>query len=322
RMNILEYSDPAGNIFIDNCPDCGGFWFDRGELASLRRSFEKNLKKGRVFKRPVHLAEESDVLEHYHSFDASAEAAHADAGAAIYIVSLIFGVPFELYNPRRYFPHFLTLLVFLNVLIFSYSAGLQIEELSEFYHRWGMIPVEFVSNPFSLISYSFIHGGVMHVLPNMYFLWVFGDNVYDIFRARGVWKGLAWFVFYYVVVSVLAGLFHAFVAIFSGTILTSPLIGASGVTSAILGSYMRLFPKSVIYQVFLFIPIRLRASRYIILWFLLNIFMAVTEFTACEISWQAHIGGFIAGYVLIDRFISVRPEEIEIDIVEGQNRPS
>jgi rhomboid family protein len=146
----------------------------------------------------------------------------------------------------------------------------------------------FVPEWMTLATSLFLHGSAFHVLGNMLFLWVFGDNVED---AMGHFRFLAFFL----LCGSLAGLVHAFVNPASGR----PLIGASGGVSGVVAAYLILYPRVRVWALFLNgIPLKLPAMVAIGFWFLLQLVSAL--FGGDEaVGWFAHLGGFVSGAILI-----------------------
>ncbi len=163
---------------------------------------------------------------------------------------------------------------------------------------WGVVPGEItgtmapalgydpVPEPFTLISYQFLHGSWWHLISNMLFLWVFADNIEDAY-------GHFAFALLYLFCGVVAALVHVMVLPFSG----APLVGASGAVSGVLGAYLVLFPKARVWVLLAArIPLRIGALWVLGGWFGLQVFSWwMTRNTDSEIAWGAHIGGFIAG---------------------------
>ncbi|MBK6596741.1 MAG: rhomboid family intramembrane serine protease [Proteobacteria bacterium] len=156
----------------------------------------------------------------------------------------------------------------------------------------------------TLLTSMFLHGGFLHLAGNMLFLWVFGNNIEDS-------MGHARFVLFYLVCGIAAALVQAFLDPAS----VLPMVGASGAISGVLGAYMLLYPRA---RVLLGLPIgffivqlgRFPAVWVLALWFLLQLVMGVFSANAVTtageakggVAWGAHIGGFIAGMVLIPFF--------------------
>ncbi|MEP9354178.1 rhomboid family intramembrane serine protease [Xanthobacter sp. KR7-65] len=140
----------------------------------------------------------------------------------------------------------------------------------------------------SLVTYMFLHGGWLHLLGNMAFLWVFADNVED---AMGHWRFLA----FYLLCGIAAGLAH--VAADPGS--EVPLVGASGAVAGVISAYLVLHPNIRLWALVLMkIPLRVPAAWVIGAWFALQIWQIATSADQ-ETAWWAHVGGFLAGAVLV-----------------------
>jgi membrane associated rhomboid family serine protease len=143
----------------------------------------------------------------------------------------------------------------------------------------------------TLFSYMFFHGDVMHLLGNMLFLWVFGDNVED---ALGHLRYLV----FYLACGVAAGLMHALVLPDS----QDALIGASGAVSGVISAYLMLHPRVGVWVLALkFIPLKITAAWVLALWILFQIAMVLFPGSADPgpTAWWAHIGGLMSGAALI-----------------------
>ena len=142
--------------------------------------------------------------------------------------------------------------------------------------------------PLTAVTYSFLHADWWHLAGNMLFIWVFGDNVED---AMGHIK----YALFYLICAVAGAFFHALV--FPASV--SPLIGASAAAAGIVAAYLMLHPRARVWVlVMMRIPIRLTALWVLGAWIVFQIFMFVT-FTGEGVSWAAHIGGIMAGALLI-----------------------
>jgi len=141
---------------------------------------------------------------------------------------------------------------------------------------------------FTLVTYMFLHGGWIHLLGNMLFLWVFGDNIED---AMGHLR----FIMFYLMCGIFAGLLHAWMSPRSDL----PLIGASGAVAGIIAAYVILHPKVKIWVLALWrIPIKLTASWALGFWIAAQFANLLVE-SEENVAWWAHIGGLAAGAVLI-----------------------
>jgi rhomboid family protein len=155
---------------------------------------------------------------------------------------------------------------------------------------------------FTLLTSMFLHGGLGHLLGNMLYLWIFGDNVENKL-------GHVRYLGFYLLTGVLAGLAHVFSTYFFGQNPLIPSLGASGAISAVLGGYILLFPTRGIKVWFLLFIVSIPAIIVVGLWFVfqvLNGLGALGGEEAGGVAYAAHIGGFIAGLLLIKSFISKR----------------
>ena len=172
-----------------------------------------------------------------------------------------------------------------------------------FIMKFGLIPAEthlFTESAYRFVSNMFLHGGWGHFLGNMWILYIFGDNVED---RLGSFR----YLLFYLVTGILASMTHYFLYINSPV----PAIGASGAISGIMAAYMFLFPKSRILSlvpVFI-IPLLLPipAFIYIGIWFIGQVFNGTYSLllssSATGIAFWAHIGGFLAGWLIYRRFL-------------------
>lgn len=153
----------------------------------------------------------------------------------------------------------------------------------------------------TLITSMFLHGGVAHLLGNMLYLWICGDNVEDAL-------GHVNYLLFYLVCGVLAGLAHVFATQFLGQDTLTPCLGASGAISGVLAGYMLLFPrKRIHFWIFFIFTISLPAVLAVGLWFVFQVIDGLGVLggdQAGGIAYAAHIGGFIAGLLLVKRFMS------------------
>lgn len=144
----------------------------------------------------------------------------------------------------------------------------------------------------TLVTAAFLHGGWMHLITNMLYLWVFGDNVED---AMGHWRFLA----FYLICGLAAGLAH--IASDPGS--TVPTLGASGAISGVLGAYLILHPKSRVLVPVIVIPLYLPAWVLLFFWIGFQVWSAASSGpVGGGIAWWEHIGGFVAGALLVVPF--------------------
>jgi membrane associated rhomboid family serine protease len=219
--------------------------------------------------------------------------------------------PFRDDNPTRITPAVTVTLIAANVLVFLYQFSLQGRAGEAFIYAFGMIPavlfggaqlppdIAVLPGWATVFSSMFLHGGIMHIAGNMLFLWVFGNNVEDA-------MGHGRFIAFYLLCGVAAALAQGF----SDTASEIPMIGASGAISGVLGAYLVLHPRAQVHSLlFLGIFIRviaLPAMAVLGIWFGLQLLQATLFRAEGEggVAFLAHIGGFIAGAVLVPLFRS------------------
>ncbi len=195
------------------------------------------------------------------------------------------------------YPIFSYTFLIINVLVFIYQTSLTNEDLGLFYQTYSTIPQYILEGHHygTLISSMFLHGGWMHLLGNMLFLWVFADNIEATI-------GNFPFLLFYLVGGVLASLAHVFFNVDS----VIPSLGASGAISAVLGAYLVMFPKSKIkVLIFLFIilqRITMSALAFLGIWIAIQVFSTLQTFgTDVEgggTAWFAHLGGLLFGLMM------------------------
>ncbi len=187
------------------------------------------------------------------------------------------------------------LLIIVNVVVFLYESMLDPYSLNHFIESYGLVPASFHIS--SLFTSMFLHGGWMHVLGNVWFLWIFGDNVEDVL-------GHGKFLMFYLLSGVAAAAGQALVNPASEV----PMVGASGAIAGVMGAYIVKFPHARILTlvfIFLFITtVEVPAVLMLAYWFIIQLFSGVgsiarTEATQGGVAFFAHIGGFIAGMALI-----------------------
>jgi membrane associated rhomboid family serine protease len=188
-----------------------------------------------------------------------------------------------------------TALIVINLLVFLFEFSLDPQYRNLFIGTYGMVPDEFSFR--TLLTSMFLHGGWMHVLGNMWFLWIFGDNIEDTL-------GHAKYLLFYLACGIAAGLSQVLVDPNSRV----PTVGASGAIAGVMGAYMVKFPQSRIRTlifIFLFITtVDVPAWLMLIYWFFIQFFSGFGTIASHVsqgggVAYMAHVGGFIAGVVLI-----------------------
>lgn len=152
----------------------------------------------------------------------------------------------------------------------------------------------------TLLTSMFMHGGIAHIAGNMLFLWIFGDNLENV-------MGHKKYLFFYLICGVLAGLAHVLSSAWLNQSTLVPSLGASGAISGVLAGYMLSFPRRRVHVWFLFSILSLPAFLVVGLWFVFQLIngmgMLGGEEAAGGVAYAAHIGGFIAGLLLVKFFV-------------------
>ncbi len=186
-------------------------------------------------------------------------------------------------------------IIILNILIFLFQVSLGDWGNTQLVAEYGLIPARWHFS--NIITSMFMHGGWMHVLGNMWFLWIFGDNIEDI-------MGHAKYLAFYILCGVAAALAHVFFNPGSNI----PTVGASGAIAGVMGAYIVKFPRSrIITLVFIFFFIttfEIPAVVMLAYWFIIQLFSGVGSIAYSHVSeqgvaWFAHVGGFLAGILLV-----------------------
>ena len=209
-------------------------------------------------------------------------------------------IPLKDINATRNFPFVNVMLISANVLVFFYQITLSPHAAKAFLLANATIPARipaFLAGHapasmalFPLFSSMFLHGGLMHLLGNMLFLYIFGDNVEDAFGHIG-------YLFFYLLCGIGSGLIHVAFNWGSGI----PALGASGAISGVMGAYAVMFPKHQILTFFLIFLIPVPAILILGYWFVLQFVAGINGLgmaTAGGVAWWAHIGGFLMGVVI------------------------
>ena len=209
-------------------------------------------------------------------------------------------IPLKDTTPARTTPFVNFALILANVVVFFYQASLPARAEQAFVMANATIPVHvehflaghasFQAALLPLFTSMFLHGGLMHLLGNMLFLWIFGDNVEEYFGHVG-------YLFFYLVCGVGSGLVHVLFNLSSRL----PAIGASGAISGVMGAYILLFPRHRILTFFFIFVIPVPAFLILGYWFVLQFLAGIGTLggrASGGVAWWAHIGGFLLGLAI------------------------
>jgi membrane associated rhomboid family serine protease len=215
-------------------------------------------------------------------------------------------IPLRDSNPSSSPPVVTVALIALNLIIWFYQVSLG-RSVDQFVIEYGLIPLRFAMSyrldggvldnaVVPLFSSIFMHGGWLHVIGNMWFLWIFGDNVEDRL-------GHVRFLVFYLICGIGASIAH----ILFNPASRIPTIGASGAISGVLGAYLVSFPYARIHTLFIiffFIRfIEIPAFLFLIVWFLFQFLSGASQIGAYQdtggVAYWAHMGGFVIGVILV-----------------------
>ena len=215
-------------------------------------------------------------------------------------------IPLRDINPTERFAVITFCLILLNSAVFVFQLTLGERAGQLFVEAFALVPARLFASPSvtgaaipvtaTLVTSMFLHGGFLHIAGNMLYLWIFGNNVEDA-------TGRIRFIFFYLLCGILAAYAHAYMNFSSVT----PMIGASGAISGVLGAYLLLYPRArVITLVFFGFYVRtveMPAMFVLGFWFVLQFLSAlVSSGGSGGVAWYAHVVGFIAGMLLIGLF--------------------
>jgi membrane associated rhomboid family serine protease len=202
----------------------------------------------------------------------------------------------------RRFPLVNLLLIGVNALVFIYELTLSPAGLDRLTRTWGLVPGQLTAQPLAvgvtIFTSMFLHGGWLHIISNMWVLFIFGDNVEDR-------MGHARYLVFYLLGGIAAALMETFIRPHSN----APMIGASGAIAGVLGAYLVLYPlarvASLVPILFIFTIIEIPAVIFLLFWLVLQLFsgwLALGGSSGSGIAWWAHVGGFAFGMVTVGLF--------------------
>lgn len=215
-------------------------------------------------------------------------------------------IPLRDAHPSRSVPLVTLALIVLNCVVFFYELALPPAGLRQLVFTFGMVPAKVAALPTNpdvslgdatvpFLTSMFLHGGWLHLIGNMWFLWIFGDNVED-------YLGHLRFLLFYLLCGLAAAVAHL-VFNWNSTI---PTLGASGAIAGVLGAYLLLFPGArilTLVPVFFIWLIELPAYVILLYWFALQLLQGTASLAQSPagggVAWWAHVGGFVTGLVLV-----------------------
>ena len=209
--------------------------------------------------------------------------------------------PYKDDNPRILFPFVTYTIIGINSLVFIYQyLILPPESLGHIISTYALTPA--APSVITVFTSMFMHGGLMHIIFNMWFLWIFGDNIESVLGHKR-----------YVLFYLLCGVGAALAQIQINTGSQIPMVGASGAIAGVLGAYLIRFPRATVHVLVILIIfitfIRVPAMVVIGIWFLSNLTAGLGTLGIEETggtAWFAHLGGFVSGVVLNQAFKQIR----------------
>lgn len=279
-------------VSIDQCPACLGIWLDGGELGQITQamrapSLHPLLKPSA--EPPPHL--ESD----------------RPTSGLLWAFMFLTGLPIEQWQPRKRFPVVVLSIIILCVMMFGVEMGSS--HPTELVQALGLVPKRALAGALlPWFSHMFLHGGLWHLIGNLYFLWVFGDNVEDRL-------GKSRFVMLYLASGLLAGLLQCLIQSHS----EMPVVGASGAISGVMAAYAILFPNARLVSLIWVVQVQWKTSTYLGVWLLLQFLGA--SMGRSNVAWWAHIGGFAAGAAIAWQWRSTHREDLTSKLLPPQSTP-
>lgn len=261
---------------IDRCPRCKGLWLDGDERLALARSTQREGQE-----------------------DAAVKIAKR---GLIWAAQLLTHLPIEVENPARGTPWAVYGLCALLVGMYVLSVQGMV-----FARDWALVASQIVAAPmhaYTICTHSFFHADWFHLLGNLYFLYVFGDNVEHLFGRRR-------FLLLYLGGALLGGLMQAFLTRSADT----PVIGASGAIAGVTAAYLWIYPRARLLQVIpiLFIQVKIPVWVYLGVWIGFQAIMAFFS-DAVTVAWFAHLGGFLYGLALTPVVLRQRRKEVAAQV--------
>jgi len=220
-------------------------------------------------------------------------------------------IPYKDDNPTHITPFFTIGIIALNILVFLYQLTSQ-SGMEKTVYAYGAIPyyilnferVQPIHPALTIFSSMFMHGGLFHLGGNMLYLWIFGNNIED---RLGHLRFIVFYLF--------CGIVAAYAQVITNPNSFTPMIGASGAVSGILGAYLLLFPKAGIYTFvflgFFITTVKVPALIVIGFWAILQFVNGLISTGAGlkgGVAWFAHVGGFLAGILTIKLWLPRRPK--------------
>ncbi len=257
---------------VDRCSTCGGIWLDGHERRKLAKA---TTSEGQGTRTQRWLKR-----------------------GAIWAAQVLTHLPVEVENPGRGTPW----IVYTLLLVFAVVFGMQeLQQLDTNYY--GIVPgrLKHDGDLYTLGAYMFMHGSVPHILGNAYFLYTFGDNIEHLF-------GRIRFALFFAGCGLLAGVIHTWLTHETATV----IVGASGAIAGVLAAYLWAFPRQRLFQVVLWIQLKIPVWVYLLAWVAFHVVMGFfgTGGGAKQVAWFAHLGGFLVGFAVTPWMLRLRRRDV------------
>lgn len=271
------------NVFVDRCAQCGGVWTDRRgvrQLAAYVRGNPKMDKLGAALAQDIQKRQNlQDVVDGIKGLSVS-------PGLWVFMPKII--LPLDDDVGRRTIPFTTLGLILANALVFLFTPR-EPEAFMAFCTEYGFIPARFLQGEaiYTVLSCMFLHIGLLHLLGNALFLWIFGDNIEDEF-------GHGSFLGFYIFCGLMACGAH--LALYPHS--TRPIVGASGAIAGTMGAYLVLHPGAYIRTFIINTVVPIPALVYLGVWIGMQFLFATVNYSAGTTGgagYAAHAGGFVAG---------------------------
>lgn len=291
-MNKFNYAYDS-NIFLDRCPGCGGIWTDPGEAGMIAGVLQRSCPTREL---AAGLIERERRLDRFRAIAALGESLSRPARLIDILLPAKVVLPLKAKINSGGTPYVTGIIIFACILIFVIQ-GLIVSDFNLYFHKYGFLPGRFVSH--RLFTALFIHGGLFHLLGNIWGLWVFGGAV------ENKLGGVRFSTLY-----LLSGVAGAAMFSLMNSATTQPAVGASGAIAGILGAYVVFYPHSEIEVFIVNSIVHLPCLLLIGAWFLIDLIIGLLIMIELPLSsgWAAHIGGFLSGVLLAILYKRISPD--------------
>lgn len=281
------------NILLDKCNNCGSIWADRGETLLAAQHLKTNPKIDAI---GASIANDSKSKIETRRMKQDMNY----LGSYLAIGGLSMPIPLSDNTKREKVPWVTISIIAICTVIFILQTVF-VDDYKSYLNIFAWAPAQYLS--LGLLTSMFLHGGLMHLLGNMLFLWIFGDNIEDKFSKVK-------FILFYLACGISADLLH--LAFNFGD--TTPSLGASGAISGIMGAYLIFHPEARLKTLILFRIVEVPAALYIGAWFILQLYYSVVYSLVgySHVAWFAHIGGFVFGAAFAFFYKRHKKQAVEI----------